>query len=194
MSELFKEEKQPEIRFENNWPIEEVAALVSEVRNQEADYWKSRGKKETIRQRYTPEEAEERLRKLLENPNAIELILTVDGELAGCGFAIEQPEEELKEELKELPKVNLFSTGKERVFSIKEVDLKSKHRGIGLGRMMMEEIMRQASESGATTLLLSTPPDKDFTALNLYERLGFKEIASMKEQVAKKMYYMSKKL
>ena len=78
-------EKEPEIIFEHDCPVEELADFLS------AD---SVDKESRIK--HTPEEAKERIKSFLAKPNVVELILRSNGELAGCAFTYEQDKEGLK--------------------------------------------------------------------------------------------------
>jgi len=143
-------EKEPEIVFEHECPIEEIAGFLSE------DTIDKDGHK-----KHTLKEAEGRIKGFLAKPNVTELILRRDGELVGCAFSFEHPEEELK--------------GKERVFEIKGVRVKFQYQKQGLGRMMVERLMIDTKQNGATKLVLST--EEDNPARRLYKKLGFTEVA-----------------
>jgi len=174
-------EKKPGIKFEHDWPIEELAHFVSDVRTEEDNH-------EFRRQILTPEQVREKLENYLKNPNAIELVLTIGDELIGCAFSFEEFREDLE---KQIPGINLFSDGIERIFCIREVDVKKKYRGRGFGRMIIEEIMQEVEQKGATKIILSTFPYEDNPAFRLYKKIGFKGVAPMAEQIKKSFYYMS---
>lgn len=165
-------EKEPEITFEHDCPIEEIANFLSED---------SADKEGRIK--HTPEEAEERIRGFLEKPNVVEVILRRDGELIGCAFSYEQDEEGFRERI---PYAQIFTRVAERVFMIKGVHIKSQYRGQGFGQMVVEKLMQDTHQKGATKLVLATFPEKDNPARMLYEKLGFKEVAP--NQPADKFY------
>ncbi len=156
-------EKEPEITFEHECPIEEVAGFISVLRTGE-DH----------RRKFNLEQAEQRVNYYLEKPNAAELILRRDRELIGCAFTYEQYKEELK---KEIPGVEIFSREGERVFCVREVDVKAQFRGQGFGRQIMERVMQEARQKGATKIILSPFPYEDNPAYHLYKKLGFQEVA-----------------
>lgn len=164
MAEISKSEKEPEITFENNCPLEEVAALTHQI------HVEQHGSDDES----TLEESEARIKGFLERLNATELVLRRDGKLVGCAFSFEETEEEIK---KEVPHANLFIRAGERVFQIKGVNIKQEYRGQGLGQMIMEKIMAETRQKGATRLFLSTYPEEDNPARRLYEKLGFREVA-----------------
>lgn len=155
--------KEPKIIFEHDCPIEEVAAFT----------WEIHVEKHGLPKKSTPEGSEERIKSFLLRPNATELILRKNGELIGCAFSFEESEEELK---KEVPYANFFTRPGERVFQIKGVDIKLEYRGQGFGQMIMEKIMSEARQKGATKLILSTPEKDPIPARRLYEKLGFIEV------------------
>ncbi len=161
-------EKEPEVTFEHDCPIEEIADFLSEDSVNEKDN----------RIKHTPKEAEERVKGFREKPNVTELILRKDGELVGCAFSYEQDEQGLKEKV---PCAEFFNTDKDRVFEIKGVHIKSQHRGEGLGQVIMEKLMADTKQKGATKLVLSTFFEEDNPARRLYEKLGFKEVASKQD-------------
>jgi len=169
-----QQEKKPELKFEHSCPIDEIAQFISDVRAGQ-----------DRRMKLNPEQAVERIEYFLEKPNVIELILKRDEELIGCAFAYEQYKKDLAEEILD---VNLFSRDGERIFSIREVDVKAEHRGKGFGRIIMERIMREANQKGATKLVLSTFPDEDNPAYQLYKKLGFKEVSQKQDPIH---FYMS---
>ena len=158
-----QEREELELKFERECLVDELAQFISNLRTGE-DH----------RMKLSQEQAIERIEYYLKYPNAIELILREGGELIGCAFAYEQSKEELD---KEVPGVNLFSRDGERIFTVREVDVKAQRRGRGYGRRIMEEIMREARVKGATKLLLSPFPYEDNPAYKLYKRLGFKEVS-----------------
>ena len=84
------------------------------------------------------------------------LLLALDnGQLAGC--------------------VALRRIG-EGVCEMKRLFLRSQFRGKGLGRLLVEEIIRNAREMGYGRMLLDTLPPQMNDAITLYCSLGFKEI------------------
>ena len=54
------------------------------------------------------------------------------------------------------------------------------HRGLGLGRRLMEEMMRAAAARGAERMTLEVRPS-NAAALHLYERLGFSAVGVRKK-------------
>lgn len=173
-----QQEKSPELKFEHDWPIDELAQFVSDVRAKEGEHWEKAGK--VHRRTFSPKEVAERIERYQKNPDSTEVVLTRDGELIGCVFSFEQSEEELA---KEIPGVDLFSTDKDKVFSIRELDIKDQCRGQGYGRMIMKQIMQEARQKGATKLVLSTFPFEELPAFQLYKKLGFKSITPEKGDI-----------
>jgi len=132
----------------------------------------------------TAKDTEARIEGFLKRPNATEVVLRKDGELVGCAFSFEESEGEIK---KEIPYANLFAKPKTRVFQIKGVNIRRNHRGQGLGQMITEKIMEETKKKGATKIVLSTFPEKDNPAPNLYQKLGFQEVAPNQDP---KSFYM----
>jgi len=172
-------EDEQELRFEFGCPLEEVAQLASDVRMGETARRK--------RDRLNPEQAAKRLQMYLSKPNAIELVLRKGEELIGCAFSYEQFAEELEKEIP-VPGVNLFSREGERVFALRELDVKFSQRGYGFGQLIMERIMQEAQQKGATKLLISVFPDKDNIGFQMYKKLGFEAVAPKQNT---NYYYMS---
>lgn len=160
---LREAEREPEITFEYDCPPEEVAALAYEIHVEE---YGSRDKS-------TMEESQERIKRFLSRPNATELVLRRDRELIGCAFSFEESEEELK---KEVPCAVFFTRHGEKVFQIKGINIKRIYRKQGFGQMIIERMMLEARQKGATKIVLSTFPEIDNPARRLYEKLGFKEV------------------
>jgi putative acetyltransferase len=88
------------------------------------------------------------------------LLAEYEGKLAGC--------------------VALHKLGDD-VCEMKRLYLRPAFRGKGLGRVLAEEILRQAREIGYQRLRLDTvePAMKD--AVGMYRRLGFREIAAYRD-------------
>jgi len=156
--------KEPEITFEHDCPIEEVAALT----------WEVHAEKHGLSKDSAPQGSTERIKSFLARPNATELVLRRDGELIGCNFSFEENEEELK---KEVPYANFFTRPGERVFLLKGLNIKLKYRGQGFGQMLMDQTMAETKQKGATKLILSIPEKDPMPAKKMYEKLGFKEVA-----------------
>jgi len=167
-------EKEPEITFEHDCPIKEVAALT----------WEVHAEKHGLPGNSVPQGSVERIKSFLARPNATELTLRRDGELIGCAFSFEESEDEIK---KEVPWANLFTRSGERVFLLKGLNIKLKYRGQGFGRMMTEQMMAETNQKGATKLLLSIPEKDPAPAKKLYEKLGFREVAPNQDA---RSYYM----
>jgi len=70
---------------------------------------------------------------------------------------------------------------------VREVNVSSQYRRQGFGQMMMERIMDESRQKGATKLVLSTYPEEDDPANRLYKKLGFKEVAPNQDEHS---YYM----
>lgn len=169
-------EKEPEITFDQSCPLEEVAAFSLE----------NRANRDDPNSKVTIEDSKERIKGFLGRPNATEIILRRDGELIGCAFSSEENEEDLR---KKVPYANFFTNPQDRVFQIKGVVIKSEYRGQGFGKIIMEKIMGQTREAGATKLILTTFPEKDNPAHRLYEGLGFKETAPNQDSRSFYMQY-----
>ena len=168
-------EDEPIIEIEYNCPIEEVSAFVLNTRAQDGS-----GR----RTQFTPEQLRERLQSFLDMPNAVEIILKRNREIVGCAFSYEQDEEGLK---KEVPYVNFFTDKGDRVFKIREVNVDPQYRRKGFAQAMMEQLIVDLRQKGATKLVLSTYPEEDDPANKLYKKLGFKEVAPNQEE---HNYYM----
>lgn len=169
-------EKEPEIVFEHDCPIEEVAALT----------WEVHAEKHDLPENSTPQGSVERIKSFLARPNVTELVLRRDGELIGCNFSFEESEEELK---KEVPHANFFTRPGERVFLLKGLNIKLKYRGQGFGQMLMERTMDETRRKGATKLILSIPEKDPAPAKKMYEKLGFREVAPNQHERSFYMQY-----
>ncbi len=170
-------EKEPEVTFEHDCPMEELAALM----------WEVHAEKHGLPKDSAPQGSEEVIRGIMAKPNATELILRKDGELIGCAFSFEESEKELK---KEVPCANFFTRNGERVFKIKGVNIKLEYRGQGFGKKMMAQLVEETGQKGATKLILSTPKNSDpIPARRLYEKLGFREVAPNQPQDSFYMQY-----
>ncbi len=172
---LEQDKKEPKMEFKTDYPIKDLAKFISYIRSD----------KEERRGKVSPEVAEERIKYMLEKPNAIELTLEIDGTLVGCAFSYEEDRERLE---KDVPYINFFSKKGERVFKIREVDVHPDYRRQGFGTIVMEEIMKRLKEKGATKLVLSTFPEKENKANRLYTGVGFREVAPDQDE---HNYYMS---
>ena len=101
------------------------------------------------------------------------LLAEYEGKLAGCAA---------------LHKIN------DEVCEMKRLYLRPAFRGKGLGRVLTEEILRQARAIGYRKLRLDTvePVMKD--AVAMYRRLGFREIAPYRENPMAGTLYMEVEL
>jgi len=88
-------------------------------------------------------------------PNGQLFLLFDSSELAGC-IALRQIDEQVCE--------------------MKRLFVRSKFRGKGLGRLLVEAITRTAKEIGYERMRLDTLPPKMNDAIGLYRSFGFKEI------------------
>jgi carbonic anhydrase len=66
----------------------------------------------------------------------------------------------------------------ESTCEMKRLFLRENFRGKGIGRLLIETIIKHAKEIGYERMLLDTLPPKMNDAIALYQRMGFKEIAS----------------
>ena len=66
----------------------------------------------------------------------------------------------------------------ERICEMKRLFLRAEFRGHGLGRRLIETIIREAKQIGYERMRLDTLPPKMNDAIGLYRSYGFKEIAS----------------
>ena len=66
----------------------------------------------------------------------------------------------------------------ERICEMKRLFLRAEFRGHGLGRRLIETIIREAKQIGYERMRLDTLPPKMNDAIDLYRSYGFKEIAS----------------
>ena len=66
----------------------------------------------------------------------------------------------------------------ERICEMKRLFLRVEFRGYGLGRRLIETIIREAKQIGYERMRLDTLPPKMNDAIDLYRSYGFKEIAS----------------
>jgi GNAT superfamily N-acetyltransferase len=64
----------------------------------------------------------------------------------------------------------------ESTCEMKRLFVREKFRGKGIGRMLIETIIRNAKEIGYERMLLDTLPPKMNDAITLYRLIGFKEI------------------
>lgn len=63
---------------------------------------------------------------------------------------------------------------------VTNIALRKTHRGCGIGRALMEEMMRAAAARGAERMTLEVRPS-NMPALHLYERLGFSAVGVRKK-------------
>jgi GNAT superfamily N-acetyltransferase len=66
----------------------------------------------------------------------------------------------------------------ERICEMKRLFLRAEFRGHGLGRRLIETVIREAKQIGYERMRLDTLPPKMNDAIDLYRSYGFKEIAS----------------
>jgi ribosomal protein S18 acetylase RimI-like enzyme len=66
----------------------------------------------------------------------------------------------------------------ERICEMKRLFLREEFRGRGLGRRLIETIIREAKQIGYERMRLDTLPPKMNDAIDLYRSYGFTEIAS----------------
>ena len=168
-------EGEPEVSIEYSCPIEELAVFISSTREKDGD---------RRRTQFTPEQAKERLQGFIDQPGVIEIVLRKNKEVIGCAFSYEVGEKELK---KSVPYANFFNKTSDRIFKVREVNVDPIQRNKGFGQMIMERIMLEAKQRGATKLVLSTYPEENDPANKLYKKLGFEEVAPNQDE---RNYYM----
>jgi GNAT superfamily N-acetyltransferase len=101
------------------------------------------------------------------------LLAHCNGELAGC--------------------VALRKLG-DHTCEMKRLFVREKFRGKGIGRSLIETIMRNAKEIGYERMLLDTLPPKMNDAIALYRSIGFKAIAPYYDNPVEGAIFMELKL
>ena len=91
-------------------------------------------------------------------PNGTVLLATVDGLLAGCGAF--RP---------------LHDVDYANACEMKRLYVRRSHRRYGLGRVLAQQLIDQATQAGYSAMLLDTLDDME-AARGLYETLGFEEV------------------
>jgi putative acetyltransferase len=153
----------------------------------------------TISQATSPAQIEQVRELFLEYANSLGFSLcfqSFDQELAGLPGDYAPPEGRLllaEYEGKVAGCVALHKLSDD-VCEMKRLYLRPALRGKGLGRVLAEEILRQAREIGYQRLRLDTvePAMKD--AVGMYRRLGFREIAAYRENPMAGTLYMELEL
>ena len=92
-------------------------------------------------------------------PQGTLLLATVDGELAGCGA------------FRPLPDADTANA-----CEMKRLYVRRAFRRFGLGRLLAQTLIDQATQAGYSAMLLDTLDDME-AARGLYETLGFVEVA-----------------
>ena len=75
---------------------------------------------------------------------------------------------------------------------MKRLFVREAFRGLGLGKMLIEEIIAEAKNIGYKRMRLDTLPDKMPKAVELYNSHGFQEIAPYYENPHKQTLFMEK--
>lgn len=92
-------------------------------------------------------------------PNGVLLLATVDGSAAGCCA------------LRPLPTTHYTNASE-----MKRLYVRNTHRGLGLGRLLVEHTLMHAKQAGYNHVLLDTLDDME-AARALYQDMGFVEVA-----------------
>ena len=82
----------------------------------------------------------------------------------------------------------------DRNCEMKRLFVRDKFRGKGLGRLLIETIIRKAKEIGYERMLLDTLPPRMNDAIALYQSIGFKEIASYYDNPVEGAIFMELRL
>lgn len=92
-------------------------------------------------------------------PAGVLMLATIDGMPVGC--CAFRP---------------LVSSDHLNACEMKRLFVRPSHRGVGLGRLLVEQVMARASLAGYSTMLLDTLSDME-AARALYQEVGFVEVA-----------------
>lgn len=92
-------------------------------------------------------------------PGGVLILATIDGMPAGC--CAFRP---------------LVSSDHLNACEMKRLFVRPAHRGVGLGRLLVEQVMARASLAGYSNMLLDTLSDME-AARALYQEVGFVEVA-----------------
>lgn len=79
-------------------------------------------------------------------------------------------------------------------WEIKRLWIRPQARGIGLGRILVQEVIRRALEAGKSRLLLDTEPNSMAAAHRLYVEMGFSDCAPYNGPAMPGIVYMHKVL
>jgi putative acetyltransferase len=79
-------------------------------------------------------------------------------------------------------------------WEIKRLWIRPQARGIGLGRILVQEVIRRALDAGKSRLLLDTEPNSMAAAHRLYIEMGFSECPSYNGPAKPGIVYMHKEL
>lgn len=112
---------------------------------------------------FVPERAKQLagLRLILDHPDLGRLfVVCVDGAIAGMANAL----------------ITVSTAEGGRVLLLEDVIVRDRHRGLGLGRVLVEHVLAWAAGQGMTRVTLLADR-ANASALAFYERLGFKHSA-----------------
>jgi len=82
----------------------------------------------------------------------------------------------------------------DRICEMKRLYLRDDFRGLGLGKQLMERLIKEAKEIGYKKIRLDTLPGKMPQAVKLYESYGFRKIKPYYENPHTETLFMEKKL
>ncbi|RLI20141.1 ribosomal-protein-alanine N-acetyltransferase [Candidatus Bathyarchaeota archaeon] len=99
---------------------------------------------------------------LIKNPNSISLVAKISGQIAGFVIGL------------------VYDAGKEKIGHVFTLDVAKKYRRKGVAMKLMKELELKFKEKGAKECFLEVRIDNN-AARKLYEKLGYEEIACLKD-------------